>query len=158
MSLEGRKYRPRAENVVGEDPFDEISRSEMRARTNIQSQAASFNIDRQMEKELDVTLYQLVRGEQIVAQNPQAVYSLLKNIIKGWSPKWKNMVEQILPSPEKLSQMQLQATVAGVKGYIMEKQAEANAGMPVEPDARELIAVVGKQLSQLVNPPEEEEE
>jgi hypothetical protein len=30
--------------------------------------------------------------------------------------------------------------------------------MPVEPDARELIAVVGKQLSQLVNPPEEEEE
>lgn len=158
MSKEGIKYKPHPERVVkGSNPFTEISRADMIARTNIQSQALAFNMDKLNEKKEDIALYSLIRQEPLIARNPEAVYNLLKNIIKSWSPKWKNKFETILPSLEQFKQTQTIAAVQAVSIYVEQKLKEAQVtGQKPQFDMNELIAVVNDYLAEQATPPSKE--
>ena len=50
MSTEGRKYAIKPAKVVGDNPFGELSRSDMIARTNIQAQAYAYDFDKLQAK------------------------------------------------------------------------------------------------------------
>ena len=158
MSKEGIKFKPHPERVVkGSNPFTEISRADMIARTNIKSQALAFNMDKLNEKREDVALFGMVRNEPLIARNPEAVYNLLKNIIKSWSPKWKNKFETILPTLEQFKQGQTIAAVQAVSKYVENKIKESQVtGQKPEFNMDELIAVVNDYMAEQVTPPSKE--
>jgi len=153
MSKEGRKYRPKGRG--GE--FKEISRAAMIARTNIQSQAMAFNFDALEENKKDLALYQTVRSEPLIASNPQAVWIMLKQIIKNWSPKWRNNVDTILPTLEELQKSQLQICVKALAMYIQAKAQESEiTGVKPEFEIAEIQKVMQQAMSELATPPSEE--
>lgn len=154
MSKEGRKYTARPENVVGENPFGMLERNEMIARTNIQAKAYAYDFDKVNEKAQDLALYQTIRMEPLVAKNPEAVYTLLKNIIENWSIKWKNISAKVIPSLEDFKKMQLQAALQGVAMYV-NGVLENSKVTGVEPsfDINALLPVVADIQAQLVTPP-----
>lgn len=159
MSGESQKYRIKkdATQVAGADPFGVIDRSEMRARTTIQSQASAFNFHKNNEKREDIALFSTIRQEPLIARNPKAVYELLKNLIKGWSPKWKNRLDKILPSFEEFQREQQQMAVQAVAQYVqlMLKQAKVT-GQPPAFDPQQLIAVVADFTAEAATPPSKE--
>lgn len=157
MSKEGRQYIPNPERVVGENPFAMISRNDMIARTNIQCQAYAFDFDKLNEKTEDVSLMQLIRGEPLIAQNPEAVYYLLKNVIQNWSVKWKNIVDKILPRLDDLKKQQVMVAVQAVDMYVKQVVAESRTtGQPPQFDPRQLLAGMQQMVSEIasVPPPE----
>jgi hypothetical protein len=156
MSKEGRKYRPRT-SVVGTDPFAMINRNEMIARTNIQCQAMAFDYDKLNEKREDVALYQLLRQELLIARNPNAVYSILKNIIKGWSPKWKNAIDTILPPLEEFQKEQVITALKALALYAKQKQQTAQTtGLPQELKAEEFIPLMNDLMAMIATPSNKE--
>lgn len=158
-SQEGLQYKPRPERVVGEDPFRTIPRAHMAARTNIQSQALSFNFAKHNEKREDAALFQMLRQEPMIARNPESVYNLLKSIIRSWSPKWKNRVEKVLPRLEDFRQMQKMKIVEGIATYVQGVLQESKmTGQPPQFDPKQLEAIAMQMLSEVVNPTKEEAE
>lgn len=158
MSEEGLKYRIRPEKVVkGGNPFGTIKRSEMIARTNIQSQATAYNFDKFREKKEDVALYSIIRQEPQIAKRPESVYYLIKTIIKGWSPKWKHRVEQILPPLEDFNK-ELQAKAVQAVALYMDKVAQQAemTGQESQVDANALKALIADLQAEEVTPPSEE--
>jgi hypothetical protein len=162
MSEEGEKYAPKPERVVGSNPFSTLSRSDMIARTNIQSRAKSFNYDEITEKQEDLALFSTIRQEPIITRNPQAVYVLLKHLIRGWSKKWKNLVDQLLPPLEQFQQQQQQLIAQGVAQFLTQKLKEAQAagqeGLTDEPPVivQQLLAVISDlQGESMTLPPKE---
>jgi hypothetical protein len=156
MSKEGRQYAPRGnmQAVAGGDMFQTLDRREMIARTNLQAKAFSFDFDKQNEKQMDLALLQILRAEPLIANNPNAIYYLLKTIIENWSTKWKNMSEKIIPSLEDFEKMKLQTAVEGVKLFVQGTIAEAQTtGLPPKYDVQALIPIIGQLESQLVTPP-----
>jgi hypothetical protein len=157
MSKQGRAYTIRPEHVVGNNPFGELRRNEMVARTNIQAKAYAFEFDKVNEKTLDLSLYQTVRQEPLVAKNPDAVYTLLKNLVDGWSTKWKNISNKVIPSLEDFKKMQLQTALQGVAMYANAVLENAkNTGVEPEFDVDKLLPVIADLQAQLVTPPDEE--
>lgn len=142
----------------GGDPFGQITRAEMMAKTKIQAQAANFNFDEMNEKRENVALYSIVRQEPLVASNPQAVYFLLKHIIKSWSGKWRKEVDKILPNPEILQQAQTRAALQGVGQYFKAVMAQAQAtGQAPAVNPEILVQTVAKLQAALVNPQDPEQ-
>ena len=159
MSGESQKYRIRSQStqVTGANPFGVIDKSEMRARTTIQSQASAFNFNKNNEKREDLALYQTVRQEPLIARNPKAVYELLKALIKGWSPKWKHRLDKVLPTFEEFQQTMQQQAVQAVAGYVQQvlKQAKVTGQQP-EFDVQQLIAAVADFTAEVATPPSKE--
>ena len=159
MNTEGIKYRIKntAEAVTGQNPFGLISRAEMRARTTIQSQASAFNFNKNNEKREDLALFSTIRQEPLVARNPKAVYELLKNLIKGWSPKWRTRLEKVLPSFEDFQKEQSQMAVQAVAMYVQSvlKNAQVTGQQP-QFDPQQLIAAVVQFTSEAATPPSPE--
>ena len=156
ISKEGRKFRLNSERMGKDKLFGEISRAEMIARTNIQCLATSFSFDKLNEKREDIALYQVLRQELIVARNPEAVYFLLKNIVKGWSPKWRNLVDRLLPSFEEFKKDQLMVAIQAVAMYVeQKKQLEAQTNVPAEYKKEELLGLVNEMLAEAVTPVDE---
>lgn len=159
MNTEGLKYRVRdiANTVTGANPFGTISRAEMRARTTIQSQASAFNFNKNNEKREDLALYSAIRQEPLVARNPKAVYEILKALIKGWSPKWRNRLDKVLPSFEQFQQEQSQIAVQAVAQYVQSvlQQAQVTKQPPAF-DPMQLMAVVQDAVAQQATPPSPE--
>lgn len=156
----GIKFRRRASKVTGNDDlFGELKRSDMVARVNVQTQARIFNFEKKNEKQEDLALLQILRSEPLIANNPEAVYILIKNIIKGWSPKWRKLVEKILPPIDKFRQDQLKLVIQGVSMYAEQKAAEAMATGKPQPalDAQELLAGIQGMLKETATAPSEEE-
>lgn len=154
MSKEGRKYRPRGKGA----DFQEISRSEMITRTNIQSQAMAFNFDElNLKRELTV-FYQMFRGEPLIKRNPETVYFLLKLIIKKWSPMFRNVVDELLPSPEEFKQDQLKVAVQAMAIYVKTKAEEAKL-TDAEPefDLKEIMALIAQAQQEMATDPTKEE-
>jgi len=148
----------RAAKVTGKgDPFKHITRSEMIAKTSIQSMAHAFDFDKIQSKREDVALYQILRQEPLVANNPQSVWTLLRNITKNWSQKWKNQIDTLLPQLEQLKAQQLQLAVQAVAQYVKMKAEEAEVtGVKPEIDPKELLGVILQMQSEMAtNPPEE---
>jgi len=156
--MEGLPYQPRPEKITGENPFAYITRSDLAAKVNVQAQARSFAFDKLNEKREDYALYSILRQEKLIAENPEAVYMLVKNIIKGWSPKWKNLVDLVLPNPQQLEQKVLQDTVQAVDAYVSQiMQLSQASGQAPEFDPRQLVAAVGEAVGEVATPPSDEE-
>lgn len=162
MSEEGAKYRPRPDRVVGSDPFMMIDRQAMIARTNIQSQAKAFNMNEANEKVEDLALYKTVRMEPIIARNPKSVYVILKSLIKGWSPKWRNKIDEILPPLEQFQAEQQRLIAQGVAQFLQGKlQAAQQAGQEGFTDqppviAEQLMAVISDLVGESTTTPSPE--
>ena len=160
---EGGKYKPSPERVVGSNPFSVISRQDMTARTNIQSQAKAFNFDDLNEKQELMTAWQLIRPEPIFNQNPEAVYAFLKMIMKAWSKKTRNLVEQILPPLAQFKKQQQMLVAQGVGQFLQTKAQEmVQAGQQEfldEPGAmaEQLMQVIGGLMKDSGTPPSKEE-
>lgn len=160
MSKEGRKYRLRTTKIVGDNPtpFGEISREEMRAATNLQSQAYVFASDKLAEKNENLALLQVLRNEPLIASNPEAVWSLLRAIVGRWSPFWKNNIDKILPDQQELNQQVLQVTVQAIDRYVqMVMQQAQQTGIAPKFDVRELLPMIQQAQRLLVTPPTKEE-
>lgn len=156
ISKEGRKYAINPERVVGNNPFATLERNEMAARTNIQTRAYAFDFDKVNEKKADVSLYQMVRMEPIIARRPESVYMLLKNIITAWSPKWKNALDQILPPLEQFKKEQAAVALQAVVQYVQaKKQEEATTGVQAEFKAEELVPMINDLIAQIATPVDE---
>ena len=143
ISQEAQEYfSSRASAVVGENPF-KISRSEMIARTTIQSQAYAFDFDKQNEKRANLALYQVTQNEMLIQGNPEAKYHMIKTLIKSWSPMWSKMIDKILPSLEEFragqAKLALQATVQYFKGVA--DQAQVTGQVP-KLDPNQLLAMI----------------
>jgi len=157
ISKEGREYRLKAERVTGGKLFDTISRQEMVARTNIQAQAASFNFEKMNEKREDLALYQVMRQELLIARNPEAVYFLDKQLIKGWSKKWKNLVDKLLPPLDQFKKQQFGIALQAVGQYFQMVNEKAQiTGQKPQYDAQQLVALVNDLQSESVTPPSPE--
>jgi len=157
MSKQGKAYAPKPERIVGDNPFATLNRNEMVARTNIQAQAFAFVEDKVNEKVLDLSLYQAVRQEPLIAKNPDAVHFLLKTLVEGWSKKWKNAALKVIPSMESFKKMQLEAALNGVVMYANGVLQESKTtGVEPELKPEELLKVVADLQSQLVSPVSEE--
>jgi hypothetical protein len=157
MSKEGVDYQPRPERVVGKNPFATLERNDMIARTNLQAMAYAYQFDKVNEKNEDLALYQVVRQEPLIAKNPEAVYTLLKNIVENWSVKWKNISNKLLPSLSDFKKMQVQTALQGVALYV--KSVLDNSKMTnTEPefDVKALLPVIADLEAMLVTPPSEE--
>jgi len=159
ITREGRAYTPRVEGVVGEDPFVTITRGEMVARTNIQSQAMSFNLDKAVEKEQDLQLFSILRQEPLFFQNPEQVWALLKNIVKGWSKKWRNMSDIVLPPIQEMKKQQIEQSVQAVAQYMQIKESEFQmTGIPPKLDFREIMGQVAEASKLLATPMSKDEQ
>ena len=151
MSKQGKAYAPKPERVVGNNPFATLNRNEMVARTNIQAQAFAFVEDKVNEKVLDLSLYQAVRQEPLIAKNPDAVHFLLKTLVEGWSKKWKNAALKVIPSMEQFQKQKLEAALNGVVMYANKVLEESKVtGVDPQLDPEQLLAVVSDLQSQLV--------
>ena len=150
-------FSRRTAQVVGEDPFKKISKGELIARTTLQPMAHAFDFDKLNAKKEDVALYQILRSEPLVARNPHAVWILLRNVARNWAPKWRNSIDQILPSLEALKKQQAQLAVQAVAQYVDVKTKEAEAsGQPLKFDPMELVQMMSDVQAQFVNPPPKE--
>ena len=160
---EGGKYKPRPERVVGSNPFSVISRQDMIARTNIQSQAKAFNFDEMNQKAELLSLWQLLRPEPIFNQNPEAVYSFLKMIVKSWSKLARNVIDQILPPLAQFKKQQQMLVAQGVAGFLQNKAQEAVMGGQTEfleepgAMAEQLMQVISVLTKESATPPSPEQ-
>jgi len=153
ISQEGIRFSVRPEKVVGDNPFKTITRSDLVAKTNIQSQALAFAIDKNKEKAEDLALYQTLRQEPLIARNPDAVYLILKNIVKGWSYKWKNRIDKILPPFEEFKKGMEGMAVKAVAQYVQAVlQNSKVTGLEPQFDPRELLVTVQDFVAEQVNP------
>ncbi len=158
-SKEGRKYAKKGKKIEpGKEPeFPEISRAQMKARTNIQSQAMAFDFDKLNEKKSNLALYQVVRQEPLIANNPEAVWFLLRQLIKSWSPRHKNEVDIVLPSIQELKKQQQVVAVQAMAMFMKGVAENAKVtGVQPEFDLKQLQAVMQQAISEIATPPPEE--
>ena len=157
MNADGVKYRARPEAVVGDNPFSLMSREDMVAKTSMQSQAYTFNFEKANEKKEDLALLTTIRNEPIFAQNPDAVYFALKNIVKNWSPKWRAHVDRLFPDPQQFKQAQIMMAAQAVKVYVDEAVKNAKVtGAQLEFDPNQLFGAIKQLVSEMVTPPSKE--
>lgn len=161
ISREGRKYKMRPERITGDNPFDEINREDMIARTNIEANASSFDFDRLNERKLDLALYQVIRQELLIAKSPQAVHTLLKHIIKGWSKKWRNIGEQLLPPLEDLKKQEVGLALKTSADYLnklLQKSQQSGAKPSQIFNMQELLGAINTARKDLTTRPSKEEQ
>jgi len=158
MSTEGRRYRIKPEKVVGDNPFGEISRSDMLARTNIQAQAYAFDFEKLQAKKEDFALWQILRPDPVFNQNPEAVYHLARMLVKNWSPKWANNVDKLLPNPAEVQKRQMQIAIQAVVTYVKLVVDQSKiTGVAPEFNPKDLIGMVVQMQREAVTPPSPEE-
>ena len=160
MSDAERRYQGRTtreEAVTGSDPFGMITREDMIAKTNIQTQVTAFDFDKLNEKKTDLALMQVLGNDVLVRSNPMAWYQIVKQVVKGWSPKWRSQVDKILPSPEKLNEHMAMMTLQAVKQYLDLKVAESSQlGTQMQVSAEQLMPLVKGLVGSISMPPQEE--
>ena len=158
MSTEGRKYTIRPERIVGDNPFAELSRNDMIARTNIQAQAYSYDFDKLEAKKEDFALWQILRADPVFNSNPESVYNMARVLVKNWSQKWNNNVDRILPSPKQFQQQQLITAIKAVSTFVQAVLQQSQAtGLPPKFDPQQLLAMVGQMQKEVITPPSPEE-
>jgi len=157
MNADGVKYRLKPEMVLGDNPFGVLGREDMVAKTSIQSQAFAFNFEKNNEKREDLALYQTLRQEPIIAGNPDAVYYMLKDMTKNWSPKWRQNVDKLFPDPQAFKMAQLQMAVQAVDVFVKETVKNSKVtGEQLQFDPRQLLAAVQQMVTEMVTPPSKE--
>jgi len=159
IAQDGVSYRMSPDRAKPDNPFSVMLRSEMIAKTNIEVQAKNFNFDSLEENKKDMLAWQMFRPDPAFNKYPEAVYILMKHIIKGISPKWNNLVDQLMPSPEQFKKEQLTVAVQAIGTYVKGMIANAKVtGTPPEIDPRQLLAIMQQAQKEAVTPPTPEEQ
>lgn len=130
-------YDKRYKAVTGANPL-KISRATMIAKTNIQSLAMSYDFNKLNAKREDIAMDQYLTNQSLVANNPRANYEKIRIVMAGWSPKWKNAIDKILPPPEQFQAEQAQIAMQAVQLYFREviKEAQTTQKDPqLDPEA-----------------------
>jgi hypothetical protein len=157
MAKDGKEYTIRPENVVTGNPFGILRRADMVARTNIQAKAFAFEQDKVNEKVLDLSLYQAIRTEPLIAKNPDAVYTILKNLVDNWSVKWKNISTKVIPTLDDFKKLQVQTAMQGVAMFVQAVMENAkNTGVEPEFPVEKLLPMLADLQAQIVTAPDPE--
>lgn len=143
MGLQKHEYvSKRQKEVSGVEPKS-ISQSALIAKTNIQSQAYTYDFNKQNLKRETVAFNQMLRTEPLFESNPEGKYYWLRYMTKIWSPTLKNMVDKILPPPQQFQQKQAQLAMQGVKAYFDQMVAKAKtSGEQPELDPKALMGLM----------------
>lgn len=158
ITQDGVEYAVKPDRVVGDNPFETLTRAEMIAKTNIQVMATSFDFDKINENAKDLALYQTFRADPIIARYPEAIYTMAKQVIKSWSPKWKNLIDRLLPPPAQFKKEQLQVAVQALALYIKQMVTEAKmTGAQPQIDPKQLLAVMAMAQKEAITPPTKDE-
>jgi hypothetical protein len=90
---------------------------------------------------------------------PGAVDQLFRTLIKQWSPRWKNKVDQIWPTKEEFMMSQLGVAIQAVQVYA-KKIASDRVNLKKEPEVnvKDLITIMSQLQAAAVTPPERGEE
>ena len=155
---QSRSFQTRAARVAGEGMFENISRDDMIAKTNIQSQASTFDFDELNEFRKSLALLNILSAWPIFTRNPDGVRLMLKTIAKATSQKWSNLCERILVDDATFNKMKtneaLKALVITYKNATAE-QEQTGQQTPIDTEKlKQAIAVMQKEL---VTAPSEEE-
>lgn len=155
MSREGKKYKVRrkANDVVGQDPFETISRDEMIAKTTVQSRASAFAFDKLNEKREAVAGLQLVQTNSYTMQQPAIQYQALLITLQTMGGRWKTLADK-MPSPEAFQQQQLETAVQAMQMLMQNAQAKSQITNvpPRMPSPEESAAAVTKAQAVRYNP------
>lgn len=146
------------ENIKYKDKkkvFKEITRDELVAKTEIQTQAMAFAIDKLREKQELVAFYSLMRPEM---RDMEQVNSLRRMIGSAWSPKVRANIDKLFPEMNDVKRdkvkVALQAVDTYVRGIVQQSQA---TGVPTPIDPQELFGSIQQAVSDYANPPDAKE-
>lgn len=153
------QYKQNVEDVVGSpNPFNSLTRDELMTESQIMSQAYNFDFEKLTYNKLLLALKQILDMEPMFRQNPQAVYSMLRTIIKTWHPLISRKLNEFLPSPQEFEKQMNMIAIQAVDQYIKITTESAKAtGQPVQYDKKQLITVVKQMLAQSINPKPKED-
>lgn len=153
MGQDEQEYlEKRQRTVTGAEP-KKINKGAMIARTSIQSQAMAYDFNKLNAKREDLAMNSFLTNESIVINNPQANYERIKTVMAGWSPKWKNAMDKILPPLEEFKAQQAQMALQAVQMYIQSKIQEAKVtGQPPKMLPEELIGMISQMQAMATMP------
>ena len=155
MSQEGRKYKVqlRSGQVVGDDPFKSISRDEMVAKTNIQARASAFVFDKQNEKQEANAALQIVRTDYYAMQQPKVLYKALSQALSVRGPRWKNIVDKDMLSPEEFEKEQMGIAIQASMMFFQKLAQDASqTGVQPPIDLKQLAQAITLAQSESYNP------
>ena len=155
MSQEGRKYKVklRAGQVVGSDPFQSISRDEMVAKTNIQSQASGYVFDKKNEKQEAIAAEQILRSHPLAMQQPSVQYKALVQVMNTLGPRWKNIADKYFMSPEEFQQAQMQIAIQAAVAFFQKMAQDAQqTGVQPPIDLKQLAGAITQAQAESANP------
>jgi hypothetical protein len=155
MSQEGKKYqvRRKSEGVTGSNPFAMISRDEMGARMVVESRATSFAFDKMNEKQENLTAYQLLRQDPYAMQIPELQFKSLKTVLESWNPRFRNIAETDLPSPEQFKKQQMMVCVQAIQMIMAQaRQNQEITGVAPEMNIESMSNDMTKQQAVAYNP------
>ena len=158
---QGRPYSQRdiQRKVVGGDPFEEISRDDMIAKTNIQSRAAGFDFDKQNEKRENLALTQFLlpfmQSSPLYSQNIDGIYMLIRTLVQSWSPMWKNKVDDILSTPQAIQANTMKVAVQSLQLYMEELTMQSQTtGVEAKPQLKRFFDITAQLMSEATMPPQ----
>ena len=148
----------RAETVTGEeDPFKKISKFEMIAKAVIEPMAHTFDFDELNAKREDIAFWQMFRSEPMFARRPESIHRMIMIIAKGWSPKYRNEIERLMPTVEEFRAEQAQLAVQAVNQYVQAVLQQTVEGVDPKFDPAQLVAVMQQFLKDSTTQPSKEE-
>jgi hypothetical protein len=158
IAQDGIEYRLSPDRAKPDNPFAMLTRAEMIAKTNIQVMARSFNFDKISENQKDLMAWQLFRPDPAFNRNPEAVYTLMKHVLKGISPKWSNLIDSLLPPPSQFEKEQLMTAIKAVGAYTNEvvNTAQVTGQQPIL-DPNQLKMVIMQYTKEMMTPATPEE-
>lgn len=155
MSNNDRKFRikKKSMDVSGADVFATVSREEMVMKTTIQARAASFAFDKMNEKKEDLAMYQIIKSDAYLMQQPRLVHKAVDTLMRSFGAKWKVVADTVLMSPEQLEAQLKQAALQAVMAIMQQqKQASEAAGVNVPVDPNKMAQAVGAAQAGVTNP------
>ena len=155
MSREGRKYKPDSKDIVGgSSVFRTIEKSEMIARSNIESRVTSYDFDKLQEKNEALTMWEMFRQDPIFNRRSESVLNMGRKIFKIMGRSWQDNVDLYLPNEAQFQQELAEATLQAVSQYL---QKSAQEGKPLEIDDEVLMSLVQRARKEVGTPPDEKE-
>lgn len=152
------KYRVSADRAKEGQMFAVMTRDQMSAKTNAQSQALAFDFNKMNQRKETVALWQMLRSEPTLARNPWAIYQLGKKVIGSFGYYWKNNLSNVWPTPEEFQKQIIQVAMQAIAGVVQQEGAKSKlTGNEPDLNIQKLVATVGQALSDFTTPPDEKQ-
>ncbi len=155
---EQEDFERRQRRVTGSE-VKKISRAAMISRTLIQSQAMAYDFNKLNAKREDLAMNQFLVNEGLVVNNPEANWERIRIVMAGWSPKWKNAIDKILPPLAEFKAQQAQIALQAVAQYIQTKMQESQMSQqPPKLIPEELVQMISQLQAMATMPVENRQE